>query len=110
MDLTLIKRIAFEKNMGLTQVAQKCGFTPQNLRRCVRINKIQATDLEKIAKVLDVSIGVFFGEERGANHAPIATPKAPEDPSKIELLKEQLQLKSEVIDLLKYKISILTNQ
>lgn len=110
MDLTLIKRIAFEKNMGLTQVAEKCGFTPQNLRRCVRINKIQATDLEKIANLLGVSIGVFFGEGEARNFTPKAAPKTPEDPSKIELLKEQLQLKSEVIELLKYKINILTNQ
>lgn len=31
-----------------------------NLHRCVRTNKIQAQDLERIATALEVSIDVFF--------------------------------------------------
>lgn len=34
-----------------------------NLHRCVRENKIQASDLEKIAKVLKVPVYIFFDEE-----------------------------------------------
>lgn len=103
MDLTVIKRLAFEQNMGLTQVAEKCGFTPQNLRRCVRVNRIQATDLEKIANLLNVPIGVFFEEP-----AKTIKPAAPiEEPSQLKNLEEQLKMKDEIIDLLKFKISTL---
>jgi hypothetical protein len=40
-------------------------MSEQNLHRCVRENKIQAQDLERIAKELHVSVLEFFDEEVG---------------------------------------------
>lgn len=48
---------------GLKALAETVGMTVQNLHRCVRENKIQAQDLEKIASELKVSIVEFFDEE-----------------------------------------------
>ena len=39
-----------------------------NLHRCVRENKIQAQDLEKIASELNVSIIEFFDEDNSSVH------------------------------------------
>ncbi len=48
---------------GLKALAEAVGMTVQNLHRCVRENKIQAQDLEKIASELKVSIVEFFDED-----------------------------------------------
>ena len=67
MDLQIIKQIIEENRFsgGVRGVAEAVGMTEQNLHRCVRENKIQAGDLEKIAKVLGVPITVFFDEGKG---------------------------------------------
>ena len=48
-----------------TTFASQIGMSEGNLHRCIRINKIQAGDLEKIAKILRVPVTVFFDEGRG---------------------------------------------
>ena len=67
MDLQIIKKIVEENRFsgGIRGLAETVGMTEQNLHRCVRENKIQAGDLEKIAKALGVPITVFFDEGRG---------------------------------------------
>ena len=67
MDLQIIKKIIEENRFsgGVRGLAEAVGMTEQNLHRCVRENKIQAGDLEKIAKELGVPITVFFDECRG---------------------------------------------
>lgn len=47
---------------GIKALAEAVGMTEQNLHRCVRENKIQARDLEKISHTLGVSILCFFDE------------------------------------------------
>ena len=47
---------------GIKGLAEKVGMTEQNLHRCVRENKIQAQDLESIAKQLNMSVSEFFDE------------------------------------------------
>lgn len=47
---------------GIKGLAEKVGMTEQNLHRCVRENKIQAQDLERIAKQLNMSVSEFFDE------------------------------------------------
>ena len=68
MDLQIIKKIVEENRFsgGIRGLAETVGMTEQNLHRCVRENKIQAGDLEKIAKALGVPITVFFDEGRGS--------------------------------------------
>jgi DNA-binding Xre family transcriptional regulator len=62
MNLLIIKDILEEKEVSILSLAEAIGMTPQNLHRCFKLNKIQAGDLEKIAKSLGVSIGTFFEE------------------------------------------------
>ena len=66
MNLYIIKSLIEENKFsgGVRGLAEVVGMTEQNLHRCVRENKIQAGDLEKISKVLGVPISIFFNEDR----------------------------------------------
>ena len=45
---------------GLKKLAQDIDMSEANLHRCIKNNKIQADDLEKIAIKLNVDVRVFF--------------------------------------------------
>lgn len=62
MNLELIKTYAEQRHIPFRTLAISIGMSEGNLHRCVRENKIQASDLEKIAIKLDVAIGTFFDE------------------------------------------------
>ena len=64
MNLQIIKSKVEERRFpgGIKGLAETVGMTVQNLHRCVRENKIQAQDLERIATCLKVSIVDFFDE------------------------------------------------
>lgn len=47
----------------MRKLASDIGMSEANLHRCVNNNKIQASDLEKIAKLLNVDIRLFFEKE-----------------------------------------------
>lgn len=60
MNLEIIKKLSEKRDGGLKKLAVEAGMSEQNLHRCIRNNKIQASDLETIAKLLKVDIKVFF--------------------------------------------------
>lgn len=60
MNLELIKKLSEKYNGGLKKLSADIGMSEQNLHRCIRYNKIQASDLENIAMMLNVDIRVFF--------------------------------------------------
>lgn len=112
MDLQLIKTLAERQRVPIKKLADTVGMSESNLHRCVRENKIQAQDLEKIATELGVKVGVFFGEEssvhievhdngqgagrdifNGSQRAELQRLK-----DKIEHLEERLQDKQATID------------
>lgn len=62
MNLELIKKISEKRAGGLKKLAADVGMSEQNLHRCIRNNKIQASDLEKIALLLKVDIRTFFDD------------------------------------------------
>jgi len=62
MDLEIIKKLSEKRDGGLKKLAADIGMSEQNLHRCIRNNKIQATDLEKIAGLLHADIKVFFDD------------------------------------------------
>jgi len=62
MNLQLIKKMCENREGGLKKLALDIGMSEANLHRCINNNKIQATDLENIASLLNVRVGVFFGE------------------------------------------------
>ena len=71
MDLQLIKICAEKRRIQFKALASSIGMSEGDLHRCVRENKIQAQDLEKIAAALGVPVGYFFDE--GAPSASIHT-------------------------------------
>lgn len=70
MNLQIIKLKVESKRFqgGIKGLAEAVGMTEQNLHRCVRENKIQAQDLERIAKALGVSVLEFFDEAPSVVH------------------------------------------
>lgn len=62
MNLEVIKNFSEKRDGGLKKLAADIGMSEQNLHRCIRNNKIQAADLEKIALLLKVDIRIFFDE------------------------------------------------
>lgn len=63
MDLEIIRKLSENRGGGLKKLAADVGMSEQNLHRCIRNNKIQAADLEKIAMLLKVDIRIFFDAE-----------------------------------------------
>lgn len=68
MNLQRIKIIADRRKYEFKSLAKAIGMSEGNLHRCVRENKIQAQDLEKIAVELHVSIKEFFDENDSSVH------------------------------------------
>lgn len=67
MNLQLIKKMCENREGGLKKLAMDINMSEANLHRCLNNNKIQATDLENIATILNVKVGVFFDEEECEN-------------------------------------------
>lgn len=62
-NLILIKALAESKNIPITQLAQAVGVSEQQIHLMVRKNSTKIETLEKIARVLNVSVSVFFDED-----------------------------------------------
>lgn len=60
MDISIIRKLAEKRDGGMRKLAVDIGMSEANLHRCVNNNKMQAEDLEKIAKVCNVDIRIFF--------------------------------------------------
>ena len=63
MNLKIIRKLSENRSGGLKKLATDVGMSEQNLHRCIRNNKIQAADLEKIAFLLKTDIRIFFDDE-----------------------------------------------
>ena len=90
MNLELIRTLSGNYGGGLKRLALDIGMTEANLHRCIRNNKIQAQDLEKIAKCLRVNLSVFFD-----TNTDIAS--KPEDPT-IEQIMCELERLNQAVD------------
>lgn len=96
-NLSLIKCLAEMKNIRIVELANAVGLSEQQVHLMVRKNSTKIDTLEKIAKVLDVPVAVFFEEEAGAIHTPKRDNS--EDQELIKELREQIaQLKSQLAD------------
>lgn len=62
MNLEVIRKLSENRDGGLKKLATDVGMSEQNLHRCIRNNKIQAADLEKIAFLLKADIRIFFDD------------------------------------------------
>ncbi len=63
-------------------MAQEIGMSEVNLYRCVRLNRIQAQDLERIARFLNVSIMTFFPDEAASTEVAAANNGKENDPNR----------------------------
>ncbi len=103
MNLQLIKRYGERYPGGLRKLAVDAGMSEGNLHRCIRNNKIQASDLEVISLRLGIGIEVFFSDSTGA--AETQTSGHSCDVSwlheKIALLEQRIKDKDELIKILK---------
>lgn len=64
MNLELIRTIGKDRAGGLKQLASDVGMSEQTLHRCIKTNKMQASDLELISKALKVDIAAFFSSSK----------------------------------------------
>lgn len=71
MDLSAIKFYCERREGGVKKLASDIGMSEPNLHRCIRLNKIQAADLESIATLLGVDIRVFFDDQSCRNPVKI---------------------------------------
>ena len=55
MNLQTIKNYCENREGGVKQLAKDIGMSEPNLHRCIRLNQIQAGDLERIAQALNVN-------------------------------------------------------
>lgn len=75
MNLLHIKNISEIKGISIKSVAEKINMSEQNLHRCIRVNQIQAHQLEIIARMLEVPVGYFFDETPGSSSTNKITQK-----------------------------------
>ena len=68
MNLLRIKELCKQKRLGVAELATNIGMSPQNLHRSIRLNQIQAADLEAIARHLGVNICCFFDNDTLCGH------------------------------------------
>lgn len=106
-NLQIISDLLKKKNMGKAQFCELVGITDQTLRQIQTRNSTKTDILERIAHVLNVPIGYFFGEHpgivisgennqvhNGQGNQIMMTPEQRE----IEHLRELLTEKDKVID------------
>lgn len=103
MNLQLIKRYGEHYPGGLRKLAVDAGMSESTLHRCIRINKIQANDLEAISRLLNVGVEVFFTETQNVarTHANNSQSHSAWLHEKIEILEQRINDKDELIKLLK---------
>lgn len=103
MNLQLIKRYGEHYPGGLRKLAVDAGMSEANLHRCIRNNKIQASDLEAISRLLDVSIDVFFSTslKESETHEEVYSADISWLHEKIALLEQRIKDKDELIKILK---------
>lgn len=103
MNLQLIRQYGERYPGGLRKLAVDVGMSEANLHRCIRNNKIQASDLEAISRLLGVEIGVFFAELSNAveTHENDLYGDVSWLCEKVELLEQRIKDKDELIKILK---------
>lgn len=93
MDLQKIKFLCERQGIGIKQLAVATGMSEPNLHRCIRLNKIQANDLEKVANVLKVPMEIFFDDSVSGVSEKSTTPEGDE----IRFLQERVKYLEQIV-------------
>lgn len=64
-NLDIIRVLAVQKKMSLSDIAAKVGISPQGLNKIINTSNTTIATLEKIAEALDVPVAYFFDEMNG---------------------------------------------
>ena len=64
-NLQLINELSKKKKISQKDFCECVGLTDVSLRRIIERNSTKTETLEKIAQILNVPIGYFFGEQPG---------------------------------------------
>lgn len=115
MNLLKIKILLEDNKKSINWLSREIGMSNQNLYKCFEKNRIEANDLEKIAKILEVPITYFFNEDETIPKNKITTDESSISNEKllneikyleqslefqnneIKMLKEMLQMKDTII-------------
>ena len=62
MKLSRIKQLSETRNGGLRKLAADIEMSEPNIHRCININDMKASDLERVAHIFGVPISYFFDE------------------------------------------------
>lgn len=106
MNLQLIRQYGESYPGGLRKLAIDAGMSEGNLHRCIRNNKIQASDLEALSRLLNVEVGIFFAETAKSKktHGNDQNCDASWLHEKIALLEQRITDKDDMIKLLQARL------
>lgn len=62
-NLSIIRELAKKQNVSLKYISEQLNISPAALQNIMRNNGTSLETIGKLAEILDVSVGVFFGEE-----------------------------------------------
>lgn len=107
-NLMLIRDLAEKKKIALGDLCEQAEITTQTLREAIKRNSTKTDILERIAHVLNVPIGYFFGEQSpgiivSGRHNQVHSGQGnqivlTQEQREIEHLRELLIEKDKVID------------
>ena len=63
LNLQKVRDLSKDKNIPLSDVAEKLDMSPQALSRMLRENSTKVSTLEQIASIFGVSVSYFFDED-----------------------------------------------
>lgn len=104
MDLNLIRNLCEKRAGGMRKLASDIGMSEANLHRCVNNNKIQAADLENIARLLKVDVRLFFDNDVSELSNNTATANGA---SSIAAINSEVKIDKDNTTMLKERISFL---
>lgn len=64
-NLLLIRDLIEKKKIAIGDLCEQAQITPQTLREAIKRNSTKTDILERVAHILNVPIGYFFGEQAG---------------------------------------------
>lgn len=91
LNVALVKELAKDKGIALSEVCEYAGITTQGLHRSVRENSINAATLMKFSEFFGVPIAVFFGEETKVDRKVYIEDRIEDQGREIDQVKEELE-------------------
>lgn len=69
LNLQKVRDLAKDKNIQLSEIAEKLDMTPQALSRMLKENSTKVSTLEQFASIFGVSVSYFFDEDTIGNES-----------------------------------------